>query len=225
MRLYLIGKMRGEPQWGFPAFDAAKEALVAQGFDVISPADLDRAAGFDGNATAMPANFLCDAMKRDLTALIDCDGVALLPRWEKSELGLVEVHLAIKLGKRIVDARSGGFMLPSEVLQRLATALGGGKGDTAGETVLQEAERLTASDRKRQYGDASDHFKRTVGLINARFGHILTRPLEPAEWGLIMVLDKIARNDDPRAKKRDDWVDLLGYARLAHDLLNSARPS
>ena len=227
MRIYLIGKMRGEPHWGFPAFDAAKERLVERGFDVVSPADLDRAAGFDGTADVLPENFLCDAMARDLAALIECDGVALLPRWEKSELGKVEVHLALKLNKRVVDAATGGFILPSEAMDRLVKAMGPEAPPVVVpvETVLEEANRITSADRKQQYGDAKDHFKRTVGLINVRFGHILTRPLEPCEWGLIMILDKLARNDDTRGKKRDDFVDVAGYARLASDLSKSARAS
>ena len=47
LTVYVAGPMRGKKFFNFPAFDDAKEDLESQGFSVISPADLDRAVGFD----------------------------------------------------------------------------------------------------------------------------------------------------------------------------------
>jgi hypothetical protein len=66
------------------------------------------------------------------------------------------------------------------------------------------------SERGRSYGPPHEHFSRTVGMINAAFGSLLRRPLEPAEWGAFMILDKIAR--DQEKAQRDNMLDIIGYA-------------
>lgn len=104
-RIYIAGPMRGIEHWNFPAFDAAAQDFRALGWVVVSPADLDREAGFNPNATTLPEGFLRDAMKRDLPAICDCDAIALLPGWEQSKGVEVELTLARFLGLRVIDAR------------------------------------------------------------------------------------------------------------------------
>lgn len=78
------------------------------------------------------------------------------------------------------------------------------------EQLLDDAQR-TVRDRRSSYGPPLDHFRKTVGMINAAFSHILRRPLEPADWAIIMTLDKIARHQGPN-KTDDTPIDLAGYA-------------
>ena len=66
-------------------------------------------------------------------------------------------------------------------------------------------------DRRPKYGGPRQHFKKTVGMINAAFGSILTRPLTESDWALIMTLDKVARFLGP-TKTSDQITDLAGYA-------------
>lgn len=66
-------------------------------------------------------------------------------------------------------------------------------------------------DRRPKYGGPRQHFKRTVGMINAAFGEILRRPLTEADWAVIMTLDKVARYMGP-SKTDDGPIDLAGYA-------------
>lgn len=48
-RIYISGPMRGRQFYNFPAFDAAKQALERIGYEVVSPADMDRELRhFDG---------------------------------------------------------------------------------------------------------------------------------------------------------------------------------
>jgi hypothetical protein len=48
--------MRGYEHYNAPAFDAATAQLRAAGYEVISPVEMDRAAGFDhATMTATPA--------------------------------------------------------------------------------------------------------------------------------------------------------------------------
>jgi hypothetical protein len=47
MTIYLAGPMRGVAAYNFPAFDRAAEYLRSLGHGVVSPAEIDRAHGFD----------------------------------------------------------------------------------------------------------------------------------------------------------------------------------
>jgi len=90
-----------------------------------------------------------------------------------------------------------------------------------GDSLLRDdtppAERLllTALDTIRQrrgcYGGPRDHFRRTIGMINAAFADVLKRPLTEADWAIFMTLDKVARYCGP-SKTTDGPVDLAGYA-------------
>ena len=83
MRLYVAGPMRGYEYFNFPAFDAASLQLREIGYDVVNPAELDRVEGIH-EFSELPKGFIRQAMKRDTAAICDCDGIALLPGWEKS---------------------------------------------------------------------------------------------------------------------------------------------
>jgi hypothetical protein len=76
---------------------------------------------------------------------------------------------------------------------------------------LLEQARAAVIDRHGKYGPPVEHFSRTVGMVNAAFAGILTRPLTPSDWALIMLLDKVARHMGT-AKTTDTPIDLAGYA-------------
>lgn len=106
MRIYLAGPMRGIPKFNFPAFDYAKAKLEAQGFEVFSPADNDRAktsAGLlmENDATGDEANAgrtIRECMADDCAWIsTHADAVALLPGWEKSTGATAENALAVAL--------------------------------------------------------------------------------------------------------------------------------
>jgi hypothetical protein len=85
-----------------------------------------------------------------------------------------------------------------------------GSGETPAEQLLEQA-RQTVRQRRTTYGPPTDHFEKTVGMINAAFAGVLNRPLTPADWAIIMTLDKIARHQGP-ARTADTPIDLAGYA-------------
>jgi nucleoside 2-deoxyribosyltransferase len=91
-RLYLAGPMTGYPDLNFPAFHKAAASLRASGYEVVNPAELepDQAALWE------------DCMRKDIAALVTCDGIALLPGWEKSRGATLEHHIADRLGMRKV---------------------------------------------------------------------------------------------------------------------------
>jgi hypothetical protein len=63
-------------------------------------------------------------------------------------------------------------------------------------------------DRHGKYGPPSEHFSRTASLVNAAFGTTFTA----ADWALVMVLDKIARQLGNGQQTDDAAVDIAGYA-------------
>ena len=82
--------------------------------------------------------------------------------------------------------------------------------DNPAEALLRETQDAVR-DRRPKYGGPREHFKRTVGMINAAFADVLNRPLTTSDWALIMTLDKVARFLGP-TKTHDQIVDLAGYA-------------
>lgn len=102
MKVYLAGPMRGYPQFNFPAFDEAAAILAADGHDVVNPAQMDRDVGFDPQSTEVSTEFLRDAMRRDLSAICECDAIAMLKGWENSGGANIEWALAVHLGLRVM---------------------------------------------------------------------------------------------------------------------------
>lgn len=94
---YLSGKMRGLPEFGFPIFDAGKRLLQSKGWRVISPADMDRAQGFEPGIDGYDFD-LEAAFRRDFNAVLEADAVALLPNWKKSSGAHGELVVAHYIG-------------------------------------------------------------------------------------------------------------------------------
>jgi hypothetical protein len=92
--------MRGYDNFNFPAFDAAAEYLRGFGHTVLSPAEHDRAAGFDETQESSLDGFdLGAAMAWDLEQVRECDFVVLLPGWVNSTGANRELEEAEKWGK------------------------------------------------------------------------------------------------------------------------------
>ncbi len=89
---------------------------------------------------------------------------------------------------------------------------------------LLDTARAAVLDRHRVYGPPDEHFARTAGAINALFGSILRRPITAADWGRMMIVDKLARDMGPRPHA-DNPVDMAGYAACVASCLASAPPA
>lgn len=81
---------------------------------------------------------------------------------------------------------------------------------------MTERERLlldaaaAVRERGEDYGKPGDHFAITIGMVNAALAHKLRVPLVTADWPIMMVCDKIAR--EQHKPKRDNACDMAGYA-------------
>ncbi len=94
--------MTGIKDYNFPAFDAAEEDLKKRGFDPISPASMDREAGFDPATDGEFEGAIEDIINRDLDAIVNkVDALALLPGWEESTGTNAEIGVAVWRGLRI----------------------------------------------------------------------------------------------------------------------------
>lgn len=97
---YLAGPMTGYADYNFPRFFSVAKQLRDGGFQVISPAELDVAAGIDYKSTtggALAPFQIRQLIQRDITAILslraeDGDFIALLPGWEFSRGAGAEVY-------------------------------------------------------------------------------------------------------------------------------------
>lgn len=123
---YLSGPMRGYKEFNFPAFDAAEVEMRAQGWEVISPAQMDRAAeaiGPDEKEWEFGSEQMDAAIDRDFAALRaldpETDAIVMLPGWERSVGATAELAIARWRGLRIIFAPGAG---PGRVLPTGAQA-------------------------------------------------------------------------------------------------------
>ena len=91
-RVYIAGPMTGLPDLNFPAFHAEAARLRALGFDAVNPAEINPEPTVGWQA----------CMRADIAQLVTCDGVVLLPGWERSRGASLEAHIAHALGMVLV---------------------------------------------------------------------------------------------------------------------------
>jgi len=181
--------MRGKQYFNFPAFDAAKAKLESEGFEVISPADMDRDIGFDPELLGSNYDWsdlnACDfslmaAVNRDVAAIQKCHSIYMLSGWELSKGAKAEKALAEWIGLEVLYEQHEG--------------------------ILEEAIRITKGDRQACYGPPDQDFRRTAAMWSAIKGVAF----EAREVALFMIALKLSRETHQR--KRDNWVDIAGYA-------------
>jgi len=99
LTLYIAGPMRGITKLNWPAFEKAATQLREKGFKVVSPVEMDIAAGITPD-TEITLEVKQEVISRDTQAIIwECDAIALLDGWHLSAGCKPEVALAEFLGK------------------------------------------------------------------------------------------------------------------------------
>ncbi|MEY5099624.1 MAG: hypothetical protein RJA36_2343 [Pseudomonadota bacterium] len=91
-RVYISGPMTGITDLNFPAFNLAATMLRTKGIEAVNPAEINPDSAMSWE----------QCMRADIKALCDCDTLAMLPGWERSRGAHLEVHLAHRLGMRVV---------------------------------------------------------------------------------------------------------------------------
>ena len=105
MKVYTAGKMTGLPSFGADEFRKAARVLRERGFEVVSPLEMDEAAGLcvdglTGFEDLTDQGFdIRSTLMADLEAvLFDVDAVVLLPGWQGSRGALAEYATAHAAG-------------------------------------------------------------------------------------------------------------------------------
>ena len=101
MKVYTAGKMRGLPSFGAEEFRKAARVLRERDFEVVSPLEMDEAAGItvDGltgfEDLADQGFNLRTTLANDLNVVLrDVDAVVLLPGWSNSQGAIAEYAAA-----------------------------------------------------------------------------------------------------------------------------------
>lgn len=88
MKVYVAGPMTGLPEFNYPAFFAASDALREHGYEPINPARKEGRAG---------CRSWLDFMRAGIRDVAECDGICLLPGWGDSRGAALEAHVARSL--------------------------------------------------------------------------------------------------------------------------------
>jgi Domain of unknown function (DUF6378)/Domain of unknown function (DUF4406) len=192
-RMYIAGPMKGYPKFNFPAFDEAAGRARKWGWEVISPAEMDRAIGFDENRDGLEAFDMQAAQRRDIEAILslkpETDVIALLPGWEKSIGAQAEKALGIWRGLKILDAED--FMpIPKK------------------SNILDDAKKLVYGPRQESYGHPYADFSRTGKMWAAILGIPEVTPEQVALCMITLKISRLCQTPD----HHDSQIDMAGYA-------------
>jgi hypothetical protein len=157
--------------------------------------------------------------------------VAVLPEWEKSKGANLEVGIAKQLGMEVLKVEEIGpkkdveekesqdrsdEILEAAGYAAMATMSEQPNVVPTNETVLEEAARLVTKERGNAYGPPEQDFQRTAKMWTGLFQDLLKDGMEfkPEHVALAMILLKASRA--MWSEKRDNWVDIPGYAACGH---------
>jgi Domain of unknown function (DUF4406) len=113
LKWYIAGPMSGIPQFNIPAFDKLAALLRADGYDVVSPAELDNErvrvaclASADGANTEATndGGTWAEFLARDVKLIADqIGGIIFLPGWNKSRGARLEAFVGLLTGKQFAQ--------------------------------------------------------------------------------------------------------------------------
>lgn len=106
MLYYISGPIAFIPNKNKEAFDKASKELSALDIPYVNPLDLDEVDPLPFSDNNTDEKYL-NLLKRDITYLMTCDGVVVLPGWEGSRGASLEVLIALKLDMPIFKLTNG----------------------------------------------------------------------------------------------------------------------
>lgn len=199
-RAYLSGPMSGHPDYNFAAFHEAAAQLRDCGMEVFNPAE-----SFDGNTTLPWSTY----MRTDISEILNCTQVRVLPGWENSVGARLEVAVALALGLPV--ARLDGT--PSFEYQDKRDAVAALLGLAIEEkgSILEEAQRLVHGHRGDDYGHPADDFAKTAKIWTGILMPKLLPGVEISVDDVPMCMIGVKLSREVNKPKRDNRVDGAGY--------------
>lgn len=221
MKLYVAGPYRGKT----PEIEAQNVALArgvakllwTMGYSVLCP-HLNTHEFDKPSTESSPSKFGIidysvraltweEIMRGDIELLDACDGIVMLPAWQSSQGATMEYEHAKKNGIRIffwpdIPAYADLAIIPFPRIP-----------EKDEEDVLDEAKRITSTDRQGDYGHPLDDFYGSSVLMTGAFW----RKLKPGEafypWDMPLVHQCTKISRESHTHKRDTPVDGAGYWR------------
>lgn len=89
VKVYIAGPMTGYPEYNYPAFNKAALQLEYHGYTPLNPAV--GSGQYNESSGLQPWAWY---MRYAIRMVLEADGIALLPGWEKSSGALLEVRIA-----------------------------------------------------------------------------------------------------------------------------------
>lgn len=199
-KAYLSGPMTGLPKFNFPAFHEAAKELRNMGFEVFNPAE-----SFN-SVTNLPWTTY---MRADVEAILDCDLVVCLPKWETAVGARVEVITALSIGLPVYEMEDPSVQITDSPRDKVKELMG--LKDNLDETILEEAQRLVHGNRGADYGHPYYDFRRTALMVSGLLVDKLKdgEQVTPRDVPLIMNCVKMSR--EMNRPKRDNRADGAGY--------------
>jgi hypothetical protein len=103
MKLYLAGPMTGYEDFNYPTFNAVASWLRdPNGYEVFSPAEIDAGGGILEGSEVQPWKYY---MRKAIQLLLQAEGIAMLPGWEKSKGARREFDIALDLEYKIFTVK------------------------------------------------------------------------------------------------------------------------
>jgi len=103
---YLAGPMSGYPELNFPAFHREAAYYRSLGHKITNPAEINGGAAELVACEAMTDEQLKahwrKCMRKDIPALLKCEGILMMPGWERSKGASLEHHIARALDMQVV---------------------------------------------------------------------------------------------------------------------------
>ena len=204
-RIYLAGPMTGLPDHNFPAFHAAAKRLTTAGWEVCNPAE-----NFGGRTDLPREQYL----RADVAMLVQCEAIALLPGWEDSRGAQLEYLIARELNLAIFDAQA---LLPLADAPSASAMVYTGRrlAEALSPSILDEAKGITEGVRQNDYGPPVEDFSRTARMWSGILAPKLRESAEISAMDVPLCLIAVKLARQVHRHKRDNLVDIAGYARTA----------
>lgn len=95
MKIYIAGPIRNRPNKNIDAFENAADWLRNLGYEPVNPFDLATDAEIDADETNVTPDMCRKFCRRDVEAILGCDGIYMLRGWEHSTGARAEHAVAL----------------------------------------------------------------------------------------------------------------------------------